>query len=161
MWLDLLDDEKKKIILDQIHESVAKKCGFRRNDYAFHIDPSMDNEIEWIAGPSIQITIRYTPLHPLFVLITKRAFNPNFDIGDLFRSKALVRQVDFDRWHRIGIRGVFFKQEKKKSLRRTNFSLVTKIIAQDIKTKRKVEVEIFNSNAFEAQERALKILYGD
>lgn len=157
--LQLENADAVKALHNWIHQEYARDAGLQATDFVVHTDETLDADIKWKAGTTIHIIIRFPFWHSKFKQALKEAFgNPH--LLEMRRSKALIRGEDAAKWYSMSWTGVG-KQAEKKPVLNTTVYYVTKLVMKDNKTKRIVEVELKDGNAFLAREIATKMLFGE
>ena len=151
-------------IRDWIHQTYGKPAGLLRDEYNVVINTDMPEDLIIGAGACVQILTRHYPmsngtLNELFQSILVRAFR-DYNLKEFLRSKALIRASDAAKWYSAAETGFFRKSARKDGLDTCTTRYITTLEVTDKKTKRSVRVEIEGS-AFEARQKAIKLLYPD
>ena len=150
----------EQVIHNWIHQNFGKKSGLLQDEYKIVFNPEQSFDIGWHSGACIIISIKY-PLFPDLELC-KSALRRAFDNPYLFdfkRSKALVKYSDAVKYRDSTFTGIA-KQLPKRSKGKFVTEMITYVRIRDIKTKAEVTVEVVNSDAFTATNKALRMLYG-
>lgn len=159
-----MNPEQSKAIHAWIHKEFAKKAGLLEHEYTVQFDSDMVNEVEIRCGKQILILCKYPPYPPYledFKSAMRRVFS-RIDLRQFIRSQALVRATDAIKWRSLKVHNLTneTKDQRKVTVNSYDVRYVTILEVVDKKTRAKVEVGIEGS-AFEALNKALKILYGD
>lgn len=152
---------QSKAVNDWIHAEYGKKAGLLQHEYVVQFDDAMINETEIKCGKQILILCKFPPWHPDFKPTLRRLFS-RVDIKGFLRSQALVRASDAIKWRALKLNNATDKAKDQKHISVNSYNLryITSLEVVDKKTRMKVEVTIEGS-AFEALDKALKIMYGD
>lgn len=158
MALITFQDDVRAAFDDWIHTEYGKKAGLKRHEYSVQIDTDCTDDVRIAAGATIMIVIPLTPGHPNFNKLLRHVFR-DYPLQEFLRTKALVRASDAVKWYSVSESGFANKLPKKPAYDAYSVRFVTRLVMQDKKTKKKVEVEIEGA-AFQAQQIALQMLYG-
>jgi hypothetical protein len=154
-----------------IHQTYAKKAGLNSDEFFIHIDLNLvdggKNSIDYsiYAGPCIHMWIRYPPVPEAaferFKLCLDHIFS-NSNLLELRRSKSLVRRSDAIKWYSLeaSFIGKPPIRPSKRSVLPFTSRILTSVQVNDRKTGRTVIVTAVDSDAFTAQNEALRKLYG-
>ena len=159
------DEEANKFFQDFVHENFAKKSGLMKHEYMLHFDPELqwhETNVDFVitCGKILHIALRCYPTSHNLGELLKSCFSQ--DLKRMLRSYALVRKEDAERWYGLAIK-LGDEEINMKKVRMNSFSreMITAIKLIDRKTKKTVIVDIINGDAFTAQDKALKLLYGE
>lgn len=154
-----VNDATLKALMAWVHNEYGRKAGLQPDDYAIVFNVTADYDVEIKAGATITIITRFPPWHSRFKQTMKSVFeNPN--IKGFKRGKSLIRHSDAVRWYGLSERNMNVPQPKKSTLSDVQVSYITKLRLLDKKSRREVVVEIEGS-AFDAYNKALKLLFGE
>jgi hypothetical protein len=145
---------------DFIHANYGRASGLLRDDYNIMFDVDSQHDVEMHSGAVVNIILKFPPGHYKFEICLKQAFSFQH-IKQLLRSKALVKRADFERWHGVSFSNMEATIPKRPSVRDVRTHYVTQLHMQDTRTKRSVIVEVENGNAFDANDKATKLLFGE
>lgn len=159
-----LPKETDEALQQWIHNEYGRDSSLLREDYYVSVDPELDHDVFIGCGSTIQIIVKFPPGHPKFYSCLKSVFRYP-ELRALKRSKALVKKSDAERWYSLALSNmdkplpVLKRGETFIGSVRTR--LLTQLEVTDQKTGRIVTVTIENGNAFAAQDKAIKILFGE
>lgn len=159
--------EQNKKVMAWIHAHYARRVGLMEHEYNVNINPNLVDfkgrplDLALYAGPRIEIFIRATPLEPQeFKLSLKHAFLMNHRIRDLIRTVAVVKRSDAAKLYGIERNFIGMKEPKVKDYKPTHIETkVYKLVVVKDKKTGVTQTVILNSDVFNAQELAIKMLY--
>lgn len=159
------DNEKNNFIREFIHENFGKRSGLMIHEYMIHFKPDLEwhgTKVDFVvtSGKILHIAVSCLPTSPELPKLLRDCFK--HDLKSMLRSYALVKKEDAEKWYALAIKDG--EQEiNMKKVRVNSFvrEIVISIKLTDRITKKSVLVDVVNGDAFNAQEKALKLLYGE
>jgi len=148
-----------------IHANYGRKSKLHKDEYMVHFDQELTWNGSYIdmlikAGKIVHICLRCLPTPEQadrFQSLLKHAFNQN--LREFKRSTALVRKSDAIKWYALAFTKP--EEERPKKVKVNSFERIVCVKLVDKRTKKEVIVEMANTNYFDAQDLALRILYGE
>lgn len=159
------DEEKNKFVQEFIHEHFGKPSGLMSHEYIVHFNPNLEwhgSPVDFVvtSGKTLQIAVRCLPTSPELPRFLRSCFSN--DLKKMIRTYALVRKEDAEKWYALAVR----EGEEKINMKRVRMNSFKKEILVSVKltdrsTKKTVIVDVINGNMFDAQDKALRLLYGE
>lgn len=159
-YATILTKEQVEAIKDFVHSEYGRKSGLVKDDYSFHFDTELENEIEIIGGNILKIAIRATPFGKEWHSMANRIFT-TFNLKELLRHNFNSNQPHITELKAGEVYDDAVKMDKKhkerefsKQYKVTSYSVV-KVF--DRNSKHYVEIK-YTGSSFEAIEKALEQL---
>jgi|WetSurMetagenome_2_1015567.scaffolds.fasta_scaffold37312_4 hypothetical protein len=158
-YATILTKEQIEAIRDFVHSEYGRKSGLVKEDYTFHFDTELENEIEIIGGNILKIAIRATPFGKEWHTMAKRIFT-TFELKQLLRTSFNNNQPHISEMkagsevNNEVINKKHKEQEFSKKYKVTSYSVVRVF---DRTTKHYVEIK-YTGSSFDAIEKALEQL---
>lgn len=154
-----------------IYNTYAKQCGIRKDEFLIYTDQYLQHanspvDLIWQAGTVVHICSRIHPADnaDLFKVLMVRAFSDRDLLRELLRIPNEQKDGRFG--GRLNKRATTFLLDpitdfpKRTDIRKFTTKMYVTVVVRDKATGREEHIEVVNGNAFEAQERAIKLLYG-
>ena len=161
-----LDQTQEEVIQDFIHKNLAKSCGLMSHEYKVFFDPQLSYNgtvVDYVisAGPVVHVALRCNPATDRMVYLCKIVFNQSLRT---FLRVNLASGPEMNAWRAKAVKleeeHLEKKIRRKEIMRAMERRTISSVELKHKKTKKVVIAEVYNGDIFEAQERALKELFG-